>query len=112
MENETPITVRIAPERNRFELLDGDTVIGEAHYRLHEGKEGAERIFYHTTVSEDYAGQGLAGRLVQAALDGTLEAGIAVVPVCPYVKVWVRKHPEYQSRMTAVTPEHLAAVGL
>lgn len=112
MENETPITVRNAPERNRYELLDGDTVIGKAHYRLHEGKQGDERIFYHTTVSEDYAGQGLAGRLVKDALDDTLAVGIGVVPVCPYVIVWVRKHPDYQPRMTAVTPEHLAAVEL
>jgi predicted GNAT family acetyltransferase len=110
LENQATITVRNAPQRRRYELLDGGAVIGKAHYLPHDGGKGPERIFYHTTVSEDYAGQGLAARLVQDALDDTLAAGIAVVPVCPYVKVWLRKHPDYQPRMTAVHPEHLAAV--
>ncbi|MET3719963.1 putative GNAT family acetyltransferase [Arthrobacter sp. UYEF21] len=48
--------------------------------------------------------------MVQDALDDTLAAGIGVVPFCPYVKVWLRKHPDYQPRMTDVHPEHLAAV--
>ncbi|MFC7846907.1 GNAT family N-acetyltransferase [Arthrobacter sp. NPDC057388] len=110
MELQSTFTVRSAPERRRYELLDGDTVIGKAHYLPHDGGQGPERIFYHTTVSEDYAGQGLAARLVQDALDETLDAGIAVVPVCPYVKLWLRKHPDYQERASAVRPEHLAAL--
>jgi predicted GNAT family acetyltransferase len=110
LENQATITVRNAPQRRRYELLDGGAVIGKAHYLPHDGGTGPERIFYHTTVSEDYAGQGLAARLVQDALDDTLAAGIAVVPVCPYVKVWLRKHPDYQPRMTAVHAEHIAAV--
>ncbi|MBT2550529.1 GNAT family N-acetyltransferase [Arthrobacter sp. ISL-65] len=110
MENQATITVRNTPERHRYEILDGDAIIGKAHYLPHDGNKGRERIFYHTTVSEDYAGQGLAARLVQEALDDTLAAGIAVVPVCPYVKVWLRKHPDYQPLMTPVHPEHLTAV--
>ncbi|MDQ0618712.1 GNAT family N-acetyltransferase [Arthrobacter globiformis] len=110
MEMQATITVRHTPERRRYELLDGDAVIGKAHYLPHESSKGPERIFYHTTVSEDYAGQGLAARLVQGALDDTLATGIAVVPVCPYVKVWLRKHPDYQPRMTGVHREHLTAV--
>lgn len=110
MEQQSTLTVRSAPERRRYELLDGDTVIGKAHYLPYDGGQGLERIFYHTTVSEDYAGQGLAGRLVQDALDDTLDAGIGVVPVCPYVKLWLRKHPDYQERAAAVRPEHLAAL--
>ena len=110
MEDKATITVRHAPERRRYELLDGDTVIGKAHYLPHDGPKGAERIFHHTTVSGDYAGQGLAARLVQEALDDTLAAAIAVVPVCPYVRTWLRKHPDYRQRTATVRPEHLAAV--
>jgi predicted GNAT family acetyltransferase len=110
MEHETTISIRNAPERRRFELVDGAAVIGNAHYLPHDGGDGPERIFYHTTVSEDYSGQGLASRLVQQALDDTLAAGIAVVPVCPYVKAWLGRHQDYQRRMTAVRPEHVAAV--
>lgn len=110
MGNEATITVRNAPARRRYEVLDGDAVIGKAHYLLHDGAKGPERIFFHTTVSDNYTGQGVAARLVQDALDDTLADGVAVVPVCPYVKAWLRKHPDYQSRMSPVLPEHLAAV--
>jgi hypothetical protein len=54
------ITVRNAPDRRRYELIDRTAVIGKAHYLAHDGGNGPERIFYHTTVSEDYSGQGLA----------------------------------------------------
>jgi predicted GNAT family acetyltransferase len=110
LEHEASFTVRNAPERRRYEILDGDAVVGKAHYLPHDGAKGPERIFFHTTVSQDYAGQGLAARLVQEALDDTFAAGVAVVPVCPYVKVWLRKHPDYRARVSAVHPEHLAAV--
>ena len=110
MEQQTTLTVQNAPQRRRYELRDGDTVIGKAHYLPYDGGQGPERIFYHTTVSENYAGQGLAARLVQEALDDTLDAGIGVVPVCPYVKLWLGKHPDYQQRATPVHPEHLAAL--
>lgn len=109
MENKPTVTVRNAPEcRRRYEILDADAVFGKAHYLPHNGPKGPERIFYDTTVSKDYAGQGLAARLVQEALDGILAAGIAVVPVCPYVRTWLRKHPD--CRQHIVRPEHLAAV--
>jgi len=65
LETEATITVRNTPQHRRYEILDGDAVIGKAHYLPHDGPKGPERIFYHTTVSEDYAGQGLAARLVQ-----------------------------------------------
>jgi predicted GNAT family acetyltransferase len=110
LEQATTLTVRHVPERRRYELSDSGTVIGKAHYLPYDGGHGPERIFYHTTVSEDYAGQGLAARLVQDALDDTLDAGIAVVPVCPYVKLWLRKHLDYQQRAALVRPEHLAAL--
>ncbi|WP_026549465.1 GNAT family N-acetyltransferase [Arthrobacter sp. Br18] len=108
MERQT-ITVRSAPDRRRYELVDSTVVIGAAHYLVH-GDDGAERVFHHTTVSEDYSGRGLASTLVQQALDDTLAAGIAVVAVCPYVRAWLRKHPDYQQRTAAVRPEHLSAV--
>jgi hypothetical protein len=110
LETEATITVRNTPQHRRYEILDGDAIIGKAHYLPHDGPKGPERIFYHTTVSEDYAGEGLAARLVQESLDDTLAAGITVVPVCPYVRTWLRKHPDYQQRTATVRPEHLAAV--
>ena len=65
------VTVRNNPGRQRYELLDGETVIGSAHWVPFEGPGGPQRIFYHTTVDDAYSGQGLASRLAREALDDT-----------------------------------------
>lgn len=108
---ETPTTtVRNNPDRRRYELLDGDTVIGKAHWVPFEGADGPQRIFHHTTVDDAYGGQGLGSRLAREALDDTAAAGLPVVPVCPYIKKWLVKHPDHPADRVPVQPEHLAAV--
>lgn len=103
------ITVRNNTDRRRYELLDDGAVVGRASWAPFDGDAGPERIFFHTTVDEDRAGQGLASTLVRQALADTARAGIRIVPVCPAVKTWLSTHPE-QDGVTAVRSEHLAAV--
>lgn len=110
MPYESTITVRQNSSRHRYELLDGDKVIGKAHWLLFERDASPARIFFHTTVDDDYAGQGLAGKLARFALEDTIAEGLKVVPVCPYIKVYLRKHPEFQQHAIPVSPEHIAAV--
>ena len=100
------VTVIDRPEELRYVLLDGDTEIGEESYVDADG----ERIVFHTFVSEDYAGQGLASQLVRAVVDDIVERGMKVVPVCPYVKAWLPKHPEYAAHVVAPTRAHLRAI--
>jgi predicted GNAT family acetyltransferase len=69
-----------------------------------------QRIFFHTEVGDEFEGQGLAGELVSGALDATREAGLRVVPVCPYVKRYVGRHEEYADLVDPVTPDAVAAV--
>lgn len=104
------ISLRNNPDRRRYEVLDGETVIGKAYWVPFEAADGPQRIFYHTTVDDAYGGQGLASRLARYALDDTIEAGLPVVPVCPYIKGWLEKHPDYKAHTAPVRPEHLAAV--
>jgi predicted GNAT family acetyltransferase len=101
------ITIRNNPDRERFEILDAGKVIGKAWYKSYDGGGSPERIFYHTVVNEEYAGQGLAGRLAEVALDQTVAAGLGIVPVCPYIKAYITKHPEYEASTVAITPAHL-----
>ena len=102
------IHVEHRPERSRYALLDGETAIGAAHYRELETAGGVERVFFHTVVDESYAGQGLAGNLASAALSDTVEQGHKIVPVCPYIKVYLTKHHEFDAELVKPTPEHLA----
>lgn len=106
----TALDVRSDPARHRYELLDGETVIGTAHWVDFEGPDGPQRIFHHTTVDDSRRGQGLASTLVRQALDDTIGAGQAVVPVCPYVKNWLGEHPDHRRHAVPVRREHLAAV--
>lgn len=102
----TAITIRNNPDRLRFEILDGDTVIGHAAYV----DDGTRRIFYHTVVDEKFGGQGFAGRLAAYALQATVAAGLEIVPVCPYIKKYLESHPEYADSVRAVTPALLGVL--
>jgi predicted GNAT family acetyltransferase len=101
------VTVRHNPDRERFEVLVAGNVIGKAVYKTYDAGDSPQRIFYHTVINEEYGGQGLAGQLATVALDETVAAGISIVPVCPYIKKFLTKHPEYAGSTTATTPAHL-----
>jgi uncharacterized protein len=101
------ISIRHNPDRSRYEVLDGDRIIGKANYREYGDGQGL-RIFYHTVIENEYGGQGLAGRLASLALNETVSAGVSIVPVCPYIHKYLDRHPEYAGNVTEPTPEHLA----
>ncbi|WP_138444906.1 GNAT family N-acetyltransferase [Sinomonas susongensis] len=82
------------PEHHRYELRDGARRIGMALYRLQE--DGAVYAFDHTEVDEGYSGLGLASRLVGFALDDVRAKGARIRPYCPYVRAFLRRHPEYR----------------
>jgi predicted GNAT family acetyltransferase len=101
------VTIRHNPDRERFEVLVAGHEIGKAVYTTYDDGNSPQRIFYHTVINEEYGGQGLAGQLATVALDETVAAGISIVPVCPYIKKFLIKHPEYAGSTTATTPAHL-----
>lgn len=95
------ITIRNDPDRLRFEVLDGGTLIGQAAY-VDDGD--GHRIFYHTVIDEEYGGRGLAGLLAAQALDETVAAGLRIVPVCPFIKNYLGKHTHYVESTQKPTP--------
>ncbi|MCX5084511.1 MULTISPECIES: GNAT family N-acetyltransferase [Streptomyces] len=90
-------------ERHRYEILVDGVRAGLTAFRDH----GAQRVFFHTEVDEAYAGQGLAGRLVQEALTDVRKSGKRIVPVCPYVAKFLKKHEEFADITDPVTPDVL-----
>jgi uncharacterized protein len=105
----TTTTIRNNADRSRYEMLDAGVVIGQAAYvdDVAADQASGQRIFYHTVISEEYGGRGLAGKLAAHALDETVAAGLAIVPVCPYIKKYLGKHPGYAPNVVAPTPAHL-----
>lgn len=80
------------PEQSRFELhVDGQL----AAYSEYESEPGT-RAFVHTVTKEEFQGHGLAAKLAAASLDATRAEGLLVAPYCPYVRGYIKKHPEYQ----------------
>ncbi|MGW1501136.1 GNAT family N-acetyltransferase [Streptomyces mirabilis] len=99
----TAPTVRRVDTEHRYEILvDGETA-GLTAYR----DRSDQRVFYHTEIDDAFAGQGLASLLVQQALTDTRAAGKRIVPVCPYVAKFLKKHHEYADMADPVTPEVL-----
>ncbi|MGW7310812.1 GNAT family N-acetyltransferase [Streptomyces sp. NPDC054835] len=66
------------------------------------------RVFFHTEIDDAYAGQGLASVLVENALNDVRAAGLRIVPVCPYVAKFLKKHEEFADITDPVTPEVLS----
>lgn len=54
-------------------------------------------VMVHTEVPPSLGGRGLAGKLAHAALEYARTEGLTVVPLCPYVASYIRKHAEYQA---------------
>ncbi len=79
------------PERSRFEtIVDGR--LGVCAYR----RQGDVLLMTHTEVPPELQGHGIAARLVQAALDWARAERLRVRPLCSYVAVYMRRHPETQ----------------
>ena len=70
-------------EDGRFFFEDNDKMIGEITYST--VKDGVISLD-HTFVDDDYRGQGLAGKLLNAALDYADLKSLKIVPVCEYAK--------------------------
>jgi len=86
-------TVVHVPERHRYELREGQRAIGFAHYSL--SSEQRQVVFTHTEVDDAFSGQGLGARLAAFALDDVRRSGRRIVPVCPYIGAYLRRHHEY-----------------
>jgi hypothetical protein len=90
-------TVTDVPDRSRYEVRDGERVLGFAAYQRRDGQV----VFTHTEVDDGGQHTGLGGRLVRAALDDVRGRGGTVVPRCPFVAGWIQRHPEYQDLVDA-----------
>ncbi len=79
-------------EASRFEMAieDQQAVI---NYRM-----AGAKIYnlYHAGVPAEFEGRGYGGCLVQGALEQIKAEGKKFIPTCPFIAVYVRRHPEYE----------------
>ena len=85
------VTVRDAPDQNRFEIWVGGVLAGFSVYRPQHDRF----TFTHTEIDPAFGGRGLASILIKAALDEMRARGIAVLPQCPFVRRYISRHLDY-----------------
>ena len=91
------IEVQDAPDRSRYEVSVDGQLVGLLDYR--RSADGAVHLT-HAEVSPKVGGRGIGSELVRRALDDLAEKGERIVPVCSFVRAFVRDNPDY-SRLVA-----------
>src|ERR1700733_10469292 len=83
------------PNEGRLEIFV-DGARADLVYRVHRDR----LVIEHTRVPDNISRRGIGGMLAAAAVDKAIERGLTVVPVCPFVAAWLRKHPDAAERVT------------
>ena len=74
---------------SRLEIM-ADGQLAELMYRTRAGR----LILVHTEVPEALGGRGLGGELVRAGIRKAAAEGMTVVPLCPFARSWLERHPD------------------
>jgi uncharacterized protein len=85
--NSNPVTHNEA--QGQFEIALGKETAILQYHRTQE-----HITLVHTEVPEGLRRRGLGSQLVRAALDYAHFNQLKVLPVCPFVKAYLRMHPE------------------
>jgi predicted GNAT family acetyltransferase len=99
----TAIEIADNPERDRYEIRSDGELAGFVTYKRRPGRIA----FQHTEVDERFEGQGIGSQLIVHVLDAAREAGDAVVPICPFVRAYIERHPGYADLVPEETREQL-----
>ncbi|MCZ2858190.1 GNAT family N-acetyltransferase [Blastococcus sp. VKM Ac-2987] len=83
-------TVVDVPERGRFEVRQGERVVGLASYHVENG----QMTLPHTEVDPSVGGQGIGTRLVAEVLSAARDRGLTVLPYCSFIRHYIQQHPE------------------
>ena len=85
------------PGEQVYELTLGGERVGYLAYRDRDGK----RVLLHTEVDRSLEGTGLGSRLVAGALDDLRARGVRGAAICPFVRAYLGRHPEYADLVDA-----------
>ena len=99
------VVVRDVPAASRYEARVGDALAGFLDYRL----DGGRIVLVHTETQDGFEGRGVGSALVEAAFDAAGDAGLAVVPECPFVRTYLTRHPERLGQLDEASRASLAS---
>jgi predicted GNAT family acetyltransferase len=90
------VTVEDNPLVSRYEARVDGALAGVSEYELTDDMI----IFLHTIVAEKYEGQGVGGAIARYALDDARARGLQVRALCPFIRGWMERHPEYSDLLS------------
>lgn len=93
------VVVRDNPRELRYEALADGRMVGLIRYRREPGLV----VLVHSEVDLELEGTGIASELVRGALADIRARDLRVVPHCPFIIDYLRKHPE-ESDLVGVDP--------
>ncbi len=77
----------------------------EGHLAFIQFNEIKDRIaLVHTEVPEELGGKGVGKALVEKTLKLIQESGKKVMPYCPFVFAYIKRHPEWQPLVSEKFP--------
>jgi len=89
-DNAAETTVTDNESESRYEIRLGDELAGFVTYKRRPGRIA----FQHTEVDDRFGGQGIGSALAKHVLDAAREAGDVVVPICPFIRAYIERHPD------------------
>jgi uncharacterized protein len=81
-------------EASRLEIHQ-DGKLAELLYRT----RARRLVLVHTEVPAELGGRGLGGELVKAAIAKAELSGMTLVPLCPFARDWLERHPDDAARV-------------
>ena len=99
--------VEVTDERgqSRIEVHAEGRLAGFADYR----RNPEQLAIVHTEVDPHFGGRGFGARLVTYALETARDAGLAVLPFCPFARDFISENHEY---LDLVPPDQRDRFGL
>jgi predicted GNAT family acetyltransferase len=75
---------------HRFEVAFGKKIA-----KIDYARSNGRLNLLHTEVPKEYQGQGIGSDLAKAALEYARTEKLEVIPTCPFISSYIRRHPQY-----------------
>lgn len=80
----------------RFEIVFEDEKIAYLQYRWKKG----DMLLMSTYVPPEHRGKGIGDQLADAALQHAKDNNLKVQVFCPFIQMYIDKHPEYKDLLS------------
>ena len=80
-------------DKNQYEFQIGKYLPRIEYIKSTNG----EIYFTHTEVPFGLQGKGIGSQLARKALEDVKAQGLRLIPLCPFVAKYIRRHPEWRS---------------